>query len=97
MAGIAETKIVKLRTTGEWVVRAYDSRGIRQPQADYFTNDKKDAEDTAKMMVNMTMERPSFTTILELFKKHGDTPDSIQDVLRKVPYGQRIIDAIDWS
>jgi hypothetical protein len=53
-----ETRIVKRavvaprrNTWGEWVVRAYDQHGKRWPEADYHTDDKADAEGTAKLMV----------------------------------------------
>ena len=36
---------------GEWVVRAYDQGGNRWPEADYFTNDREDADDTAAAML----------------------------------------------
>lgn len=36
---------------GEYVVRAYDQHGKRFAEADYFTNDKADAEATAAKMV----------------------------------------------
>lgn len=36
---------------GEWTVRAYDASGRRVPSADYFTDDRGDAEATALAMV----------------------------------------------
>lgn len=36
---------------GEWVVRAYTADGKRYPPADYHTNDRADAEGTARAMV----------------------------------------------
>jgi hypothetical protein len=36
---------------GEFVVRAYDQDGRRYPPADYFTDDRKDAVQTAAVMV----------------------------------------------
>ena len=37
---------------GEWVVKAYDQNNKRIPGADYFTNDKNDAEKTAESVNN---------------------------------------------
>jgi hypothetical protein len=37
---------------GEFVVRAYDQDGKRWPEADYHTDDRQDAEQTAKAMTN---------------------------------------------
>ena len=48
---IIRTKIVRSRETREWIVRAYTERGW-YPAADYYTDDKKDAEDTARHMVS---------------------------------------------
>lgn len=33
---------------GEWVVKVYNADGSRRPQADYFTDDRADADATAK-------------------------------------------------
>ena len=44
---------VTIRKTGwanEWVVQTYTNEG-RYPAADYFTDDKKDAQDTAETML----------------------------------------------
>lgn len=49
-AKISRTSIVKA-ITGEWQVKAWDKTGKRLPMADYFTDDRDDAEDTAKAMV----------------------------------------------
>jgi hypothetical protein len=46
---IARTTIGKV--CGEYVVKAYDVMGKRIPAADYFTNCKQDAKDTARVMV----------------------------------------------
>jgi len=35
----------------EWIVRAYDQHGRRFPEADYFTDNREDAEATAARMV----------------------------------------------
>lgn len=48
-APVASTKI--RRKGDEYVVEAYDSKGNRMPNSDYFTDDKQDAEATAKLMV----------------------------------------------
>lgn len=48
---ITETMITK-NGYGEHHVLAYNASGKRIPDADYFTNDKQDAEATAKLMVN---------------------------------------------
>ena len=45
---IANVKIVRRR--GEWIVRAYDLDGKRMPEADYYTNDREDAEETSLAM-----------------------------------------------
>ena len=50
MSNIARTTIRK--QDGEYVVKAYDANGKRMPEADYFTDDKTDAEQTAKVMVS---------------------------------------------
>lgn len=42
-------------SAGDWVVRAYgmvDGEEVRFPNADYYTSDRQDAEQTAKMMVD---------------------------------------------
>lgn len=41
----------KKNDEGEYAVLAYDSKNRRIPSADYFTNDKTDADQTAKAMV----------------------------------------------
>lgn len=49
-----ERKVVRTtirKVDGEYIVRAYDQNGKRWPEADYFTNDKADAESTAAAMV----------------------------------------------
>lgn len=46
-----KTTIKRKASTGEWVVRLHIN-GVHQKDADYFTDDKKDAEDTALAMVN---------------------------------------------
>lgn len=35
----------------EYCVEAYDEKGERLPEADYFTSDKEDAKGTAELMV----------------------------------------------
>ena len=35
----------------EWIVRAYDQHGRRFPEADYFTDNREDAEATAARMI----------------------------------------------
>lgn len=49
---VASTRIIK--RDGEYIVRAYDQFGEHLPQADYFTNDRKDARETS-----LTMTRKS--------------------------------------
>ena len=49
MTNIASTKVSK--RDGEFIVKAYDANGKRLPDGDYFTNDKDDAEQTAKLMI----------------------------------------------
>ena len=49
---VASTKIVRNRETEEWVVRCYSASGDRLPNADYYTNDKTDAKQTADMIVS---------------------------------------------
>jgi hypothetical protein len=44
------TSTVIVRKDGEYIVKAYVN-GKRYPDGDYFTDDKKDAEGTAKKMV----------------------------------------------
>jgi len=51
MSNIASTTIKK-HNGGEYIVKAYDANGKRMPEADYFTDDKTDAEQTAKVMVS---------------------------------------------
>jgi len=54
---VVDRQIVKAQVSGrknawgEWVVRAWTKAG-RYPLADYYTEDKEDAENTAKAMVN---------------------------------------------
>jgi len=50
MTNITSTTIKK--HDGEYIVRAYDANGKRMPEADYFTNSKTDAEQTAKAMTH---------------------------------------------
>lgn len=45
------TRTTIRKVDGEYVVKAYDQHGKRWPDADYFTNDKADAEGTAEAMV----------------------------------------------
>jgi hypothetical protein len=49
---ITKTRIVKLE--GEYIARAYTQNDsgvtVRYPEADYFTDDKGDAEQTAAQM-----------------------------------------------
>lgn len=40
------------RKDGEYVVKAYGEDGKRYPAADYFTDDKADAESTARAMTH---------------------------------------------
>jgi hypothetical protein len=48
---VARAKVASRRNAaGEFVVRAYDQYDRRLPDADYFANDRADAESTAKMM-----------------------------------------------
>jgi hypothetical protein len=47
-AKVASTRIV--RKDGEYVVKAYNAQGQRMSDADYFTDDKADAEATAAHM-----------------------------------------------
>lgn len=47
---IASTRIV--RQNGEYIVRAYGQDGARMPEADYFTNDRDDAQATANLMMH---------------------------------------------
>jgi hypothetical protein len=45
---VDRTRIVKFE--GEYIVKAWDEKGVRFPEADYFASDKSDAEQTAKRM-----------------------------------------------
>ncbi len=45
------TRTTIRKVDGEYIVRAYDQHGKRWPEADYFTNDKTDAQQTAALMV----------------------------------------------
>jgi hypothetical protein len=45
-------KVVYDHNTGEWIVRAYTHRNVRVPAADYFTDDKADAMQTAIAMLD---------------------------------------------
>jgi hypothetical protein len=42
--------VVRLPATDEWVVRLWDANGRRLVKADYYTDDKQDALDTAKVL-----------------------------------------------
>ncbi len=55
---VASVKIVRDRVWKEWIVRAYNANGKRMPDADYHTDDKADAEATAKVMVNAPTVHP---------------------------------------
>lgn len=46
------TRIQKDAATGEYQVKAYDQGNNRFPEADYFTDDREDARQTAREMVN---------------------------------------------
>lgn len=59
---VARTSIKKRE--GEYRVMAWDQFGKRYPEADYFTDDKEDAEDTAKAMKEFQIQ-PSHPTIIE--------------------------------
>lgn len=48
---IAIVRIVKVQETGEWQCKAYDQHNVRWPEADYFTDDKSDAQDTMRAML----------------------------------------------
>jgi len=52
MNNVAKATVSKRKNEyGEFVVRAYDANGKRLPDADYHTDDKVDAEQTAKAML----------------------------------------------
>lgn len=46
-----KTKIIKDRSTGEYVIKVYDASGRRQPASDYYTDDLEDAKLTLAAMV----------------------------------------------
>lgn len=48
---VVTTKVVRLVESNEWMVKAYDQDGVRFVDADYYTDDKADAEGTAKVML----------------------------------------------
>ena len=48
---ITAVKIKFNREYNEYQVKAYDENGNRYPAADYFTNDKEDAQHTANAML----------------------------------------------
>lgn len=50
---IESTKIVRKASTDEWVVQCYGPDGKRLKNADYFTSDKEDAKQTAKLLVEI--------------------------------------------
>lgn len=52
LTGVTSTKTVK--KDGEYYVKAYNVFGQRVPAADYFTNDKQDAETTAALMIALS-------------------------------------------
>ena len=52
MATLTACKIVHDPAMGEWVVKAYVSHNVRYPAADYFTDDKADAMQTAIAMLD---------------------------------------------
>jgi hypothetical protein len=45
-------KIIHDKETGEWIVQAYTHHNVRVPSADYFTDDKADAMQTAIAMLD---------------------------------------------
>lgn len=45
---VGRTRIVKFE--GEYIVKVWDTNGVRWPEADYFASDKPDAEQTAAKM-----------------------------------------------
>lgn len=49
---IAKVKIVRNSELGEWIVRCYDVDGNRLPECDYYTDDKQDAKETAKYIMD---------------------------------------------
>jgi hypothetical protein len=70
---MTERKVVAIKIAfshayKEYIVRAYlkgDSGGsVRHPDADYYTNDRSDAEDTARCMLDV----PQSTKPMHLFK-----------------------------
>jgi hypothetical protein len=48
---ITVCKIIHDKETGEWIVQAYTHYNVRVPSADYFTDDKADAMQTAIAML----------------------------------------------
>ena len=57
------------RVDDEYVVKAY-AQGKRYPEADYFTNDKTDAENTAKAMT-LPFENKVIADITDAIKLHA--------------------------
>jgi hypothetical protein len=49
-------KIVRKPETKEWIVREYVN-GKLNPVADYFTDDKQDAQDTMNYLINKDKEK----------------------------------------
>lgn len=69
------TAVSKNRETGEWIVRAYHADGKRYPEADYFTNDKADAEATAADMERRFAKGVGGPCACGLIKSHVDPGD----------------------
>lgn len=46
---VTRTRVTKV--DGEYIVKAYDQHGQRYAEADYYTNDKTDAQQVALCMV----------------------------------------------
>ena len=44
-------KVVIVRIDGEYICKAYDANGTRYPAADYYTDDKDDAQQTKAAML----------------------------------------------
>lgn len=45
------TRVVTIKVNDEWINHAYDQSGKRFPAADYYTDDKRDALNTASAMI----------------------------------------------
>jgi hypothetical protein len=51
---VGQVKVV--RFAGEWIVKVWDTDGKRWSEADYFTNDQEDANQTASRISGISVD-----------------------------------------